>query len=91
MQVSVHFSTGVNIPSIENIIFAHPTKSKFTSLQSIGRGLRLKEGKDKCTLYDIADNLTSGKRVNTTMRHFGERLKLYTQAGFQFTITQVPF
>jgi len=84
-------ATGVNIPSIENIIFAHPTKSRFTGMQSIGRGLRLKEGKDKCTLYDISDNFTSGKKVNTTMRHLGERLKMYTQAGFTFTMTHIPF
>ena len=84
-------STGVNIPAIENIIFAHPTKSKITSMQSIGRGLRLKDGKTSCTLFDIADNMTSGKKVNTTMRHLGERIKLYTQAGFQYTITNIPF
>jgi superfamily II DNA or RNA helicase len=41
------FSTGVNIPSIENVILASPTKSKITNLQSIGRGIRLKEGKEQ--------------------------------------------
>ncbi len=84
-------ATGINLPAIETIIFAHPTKSKITSLQSIGRGLRLKEGKDKCTLFDISDNFTVGKHINHTMRHLGERLKMYTQAGFTFTMTQIPF
>ena len=85
------FSAGVNLPAIENIIFAHPFKSKITGLQSIGRGLRLKEGKLKCTLYDIADNLVYKKKVNNTYRHFGERLKMYTQSGFTFSISHLDF
>ena len=85
------FATGVNLPAIENIIFAHPTKSPITILQSIGRGLRLKDGKLKCTLYDIADNLTNGRTPNTTYRHLGDRLKTYTQTGFSFNIINVPF
>lgn len=85
------FSAGVNLPAIESIIFAHPFKSKITGLQSIGRGLRLKEGKTKCTLYDIADNMAYKKKINNTYRHFGDRLKMYTLAGFTFNITHVPF
>jgi superfamily II DNA or RNA helicase len=42
------FSTGINIPSLENVIFASPSKSKIRNLQSIGRGLRLKNGKTEC-------------------------------------------
>lgn len=85
------FSAGVNLPAIENIIFAHPFKSKITGLQSIGRGLRLKAGKTKCTLFDIADNMAYRKTINNTYRHFGERLKMYTIAGFTFNITHIPF
>ena len=85
------FAAGVNLPAIENIIFAHPFKSKITGLQSIGRGLRLKEGKTKCTLFDIADNMGYKKTINNTYRHFGDRLKMYTVAGFTFTITHIPF
>ena len=85
------FAAGVNLPAIENIIFAHPFKSKITGLQSIGRGLRLKEGKTKCTLYDIADNMAHKKTINNTYRHFGDRLKMYTVAGFTFNITHMKF
>jgi len=38
-------STGINIPSLENLIFACPTKSAIRVRQGIGRTLRLKEGK----------------------------------------------
>jgi superfamily II DNA or RNA helicase len=84
-------STGINLPAIENIIFCHPTKSKITNLQSIGRGLRMKEGKSKCVLYDIVDDFSIGKSVNITLNHFSERLKMYTNAGFQFKITTIKF
>lgn len=82
-------STGVNIPSIENIIFASPSKSKIRNLQSIGRGLRLKEGKDQCTLYDIADNLSSKSKMNHTLNHLSERIKIYTAEQFDLKIHNV--
>lgn len=84
-------STGINLPAIENLIFAHPTKSSITVIQSIGRGLRLKEGKSKCTLFDISDKFSFGKNVNTTYRHLGERLSTYTNQGFTFKIINVDF
>lgn len=84
-------SAGVNMPAVENMIIAHPIKSKITFLQSIGRGLRLKAGKLLCNLFDIGDNLSVKTKVNTTFRHFGERLKLLTAEGYTFTIVNVPF
>ena len=85
------FSTGVNLPAIENIIFAHPAKSAITIIQSIGRGLRLKDGKDKCTLYDISDNMTYKKKANISYRHLGDRLGTYTKNGFTYSIINVDF
>lgn len=84
-------STGVNIPSIENIIFASPIKSKITNLQSIGRGLRLKEGKTQCQLFDIADNLSFGSKMNYSMLHLKERLEHYQKENFVFSIKKVIF
>ena len=78
------FSTGINIPSIENIIFASPTKSKIRNLQSIGRGLRLKDGKNKLKLFDIADNLQYKSRKNHTIGHFVERIKIYSEEKFDY-------
>ena len=71
------FSTGVNIRRLHNIVFASPSKSKIRNLQSIGRGLRLGEGKDKAVLYDISDDLRIGDHVNYTMNHYAERIKIY--------------
>ena len=83
------FSTGINIPSIENIIFASPTKSKITNLQSIGRGLRLKEGKNTLRLFDIADDLQHKSRKNHTLNHMVERIKIYSEEKFEYKIIPI--
>jgi superfamily II DNA or RNA helicase len=83
------FSTGINIPSLENIIFASPTKSKIRNLQSIGRGLRLKDGKMSCNLFDIADDLSWKSWKNHTLGHFAERLKTYSEEKFNYKIVEV--
>jgi len=82
-------AAGVNLPAIENIIFAHPSKSKISNLQSIGRGLRLKDGKTHCTLYDIVDDMSYKKYINHVLRHFGERVKQYTHEQFTYDITKI--
>ena len=83
------FSTGINIPSIENVIFASPSKSKIRNLQSIGRGLRLKEGKTHCNLFDIADDLHWKSWKNHTLRHLQDRVQVYAEEKFSFKIVEV--
>jgi len=76
-------STGINIKSIENIIFASPYKSRIKVLQSIGRGLRKLDGKQICTLFDLGDDLKFKNKRNATLQHFYERIKLYNQEKFE--------
>lgn len=83
------FSTGVNIRRLHNIIFASPSKSKIRNLQSIGRGLRLGDGKDKATLYDISDDLRIDDYVNYTMNHYAERVKIYHAEKFKISTYKV--
>lgn len=83
------FSTGINIPSIENVIFASPSKSKIRNLQSIGRGLRLKDGKKKCNLYDLADDLHWKSWKNHTLNHAAERYKTYAEEEFKIKLVEV--
>jgi len=83
------YSTGINVPSIENIIFASPSKSKIRNLQSIGRGLRLQEGKTHCNLYDIADNLSWKSWKNHTLNHAAERYKIYAEEQFDIKLVEV--
>lgn len=80
------FSTGINIRGIENVIFASPTKSKITNLQSIGRGLRLKDGKTLLRLFDIADDLSYKSHKNHTINHMLERVKIYSAEKFPYKI-----
>lgn len=83
------FSTGINIPSIENVIFASPSKSKIRNLQSIGRGLRLKDGKTQCNLFDLADDLHWKSWKNHTLNHAAERYKTYAEEEFKTKIVEV--
>ena len=83
------FSTGINIPSLENVIFASPSKSKIRNLQSIGRGLRLKSGKTSCKLFDIADDLHWKSWKNHTLNHAAERYKTYAEEEFKVKILEV--
>lgn len=83
------FSTGINIPSIENVIFASPSKSKIRNLQSIGRGLRLKDGKTHCNLYDLADDLHWKSWKNHTLNHAAERYKTYAEEQFEIKLVEV--
>lgn len=83
------FSTGINIPSIENVIFASPSKSKIRNLQSIGRGLRLKSGKKYCNLYDLADDLHWKSWKNHTLNHAAERYKIYAEEQFKLNLIEV--
>ena len=83
------FSTGVNIRNLHNIVFSSPTKSKIRALQSIGRVLRLGDNKEQAILYDIADDLRYGPHSNFTLKHYEERVKIYSEERFPFTSTNV--
>ena len=79
------FSTGVNIKRIDNIVFASPSKSRIRNLQSIGRGLRKTNDKDKLRLFDIADDLQSD---NYTLKHLKDRINIYNEERFSYEIKQ---
>ena len=83
------FSTGVNIRNLHNIIFSSPSKSRIRNLQSIGRGLRLKDNNSSATLYDIADDLTYNEKENYTLAHFRERINIYNEEDFNYEIHNV--
>jgi superfamily II DNA or RNA helicase len=56
IAMSSIFSTGINIKNLPNIIFAGLGKSFIRVVQSIGRGLRLHESKNKLRIFDITDD-----------------------------------
>lgn len=47
------FNEGVDIPSIDTLLFLRPTESPLVFLQQFGRGLRKSDGKDQLTVLDF--------------------------------------
>ena len=83
------FSTGINIRNLHNVVFASPYKSRIKVLQSIGRGLRKTESKNKVKLFDIADDISHNNKKNFTLLHFQERINIYNEEQFDYTIDRV--
>lgn len=73
VAISKIFSTGVNIKNLHFIIFAGGGKAKIKTVQSIGRGLRLHDKKEKLHILDIADQLTYGRRHQLKRQTFYEQ------------------
>lgn len=78
------FQEGVNIKNLSTLILASSTKSMIRLLQSIGRLLRLHDEIDSVTIYDLADDLTTGPDPCASMAHLDERLMIYNQSGFKY-------
>lgn len=50
------FNEGVDIPEVDTLLFLRPTESLTIFLQQLGRGLRLFDGKECCTVLDFVGN-----------------------------------
>lgn len=50
------FNEGVDIPEIDTLLFLRPTESLTIFLQQLGRGLRLADEKECCTVLDFVGN-----------------------------------
>ena len=84
------FQAGVNIKNLHNVVFASSNKSKISILQSVGRGLRLHESKDKMRLYDFTDDLRGGRKaMNYSLKHFVERIQLYQKEQFPVKVIEL--
>lgn len=83
------FSTGINIPNLNNLIFASPSKGKIRNLQSIGRILRKSNDKKHAVLIDIVDNLKKGRKENYALKHFADRAEIYSNEKFPFKIFNI--
>ncbi len=78
------FSTGINIPNLNNLILAMPTKSDELVVQMIGRVLRKSDSPTK--VYDIVDDLSWNGEHNYAMRHALERIKIYAKKEYDYVI-----
>ncbi|OLN23153.1 DNA helicase [Domibacillus antri] len=61
------FNEGVDIPSVDTILFTRPTESLTVFTQQIGRGLRTAPGKTHCVMIDLIGNY---RNADVKMRVF---------------------
>lgn len=83
IAMSTVFSTGIDISNICMVLFAAGGKSFIRIVQSIGRGIRLHENKDKLLVVDIADNLKYG------IEHLNARIDTYKKESFPYHIYNI--
>lgn len=63
------FTEGTDIPNIDCVLLARPTRSRNLLVQMIGRGMRLHPGKKDCHIIDMVATLETG--IVTTPTLFG--------------------
>lgn len=85
------FSTGISIKKIHNIFFTESFKSEVIIRQSIGRGLRQHESKDKVAIIDFVDDIRTDEWDNYLYKHGRERQKIYRQEKFEYSIKRIQF
>ncbi|KAH9276342.1 hypothetical protein BASA83_001030 [Batrachochytrium salamandrivorans] len=62
---------GVDIPRVDCVMLARPTKSGGLLQQMLGRGMRKFEGKERCIVFDFVDTITRGFQSATIPTLFG--------------------
>lgn len=89
------FSTGISIKNIHHIFFTESYKSERIIRQSIGRGMRLHDNKEKTYIWDFVDDYRYGTdnrfKNNYLFRHGQERIKIYKREGFPYKIYKINF
>lgn len=83
IAISKIFSTGVNIKNLHYILFASAGKAKIKTIQTIGRGVRTLEGKDKVVIFDVADDLRYGRK------HLQKRITIYDNEELKHQTTEI--
>lgn len=74
------FTEGTDIPNIDCVLLARPTKSRNLLVQMIGRGMRLFSGKQDCHVIDMVGSLETG--IMTVPTLFGlEPSEVVRKAG----------
>ncbi len=85
--ISTVLGEGVDIPSLNGLIFAAGGKSSKQMLQRVGRGIRKKtQGENVVEIYDFID-----KAHGVLANHTRARRKLYKDEGFEVVETPIRF
>ena len=78
------FQRGISIKNLIHLLFTVPFKSEITTIQSIGRLLRLHERKDRAILWDFADDLSFNGHTNAALDYLFARVQEYAAADFEY-------
>ncbi|MGL6105590.1 DUF3427 domain-containing protein, partial [Romboutsia sp.] len=80
------YNEGIDIPSINTILFLRPTESTTVFLQQLGRGLRLSDNKECLTVLDYVGqankNYNFYEKFATISKKKGKVLKEEIESGF---------
>ncbi|KIL51090.1 DNA helicase [Jeotgalibacillus campisalis] len=73
------FNEGVDIPPVDTLLFVRPTESLTVFTQQLGRGLRLFDNKEHCTVIDLIGNYRNAdiklKVLDRDPEKYGEKTK----------------
>lgn len=83
IAMSSIFSTGINVKNLHYVMFTFGGKSFIRTIQSIGRGVRLHDTKEKLVIFDICDNM------KYSMEHLEERIAFYDEEQHTWTETEI--
>jgi superfamily II DNA or RNA helicase len=95
------FATGISIKNLHYVFLVESFKSETIIKQSIGRGMRQLDGKDKVVIVDIVDDyrvleerngktyLKKGQKPNYLYKQGGERLDIYKSEGYPIKVYKV--
>ncbi len=82
------FNEGVDIPSVDTVLFLRPTESATVFLQQLGRGLRLHESKACLTVLDFIGNAHANFRFDLRYRALlggtAKQIREQVEEGFPF-------
>jgi len=76
------FDEGVDVPSIDGLIYARGGKAQHRVVQALGRGMRPKPGKTELEVVDFMDT-----HSRTLFRHANDRLEAYESDKKAYTVT----
>jgi superfamily II DNA or RNA helicase len=78
-------STGISINRIFNLVLVEAGKSFVRTIQSIGRGLRMAEDKDRVQIYDVSS------RMKFSNSHLNKRKQFYKKAQYPFEVKKIQY
>jgi superfamily II DNA or RNA helicase len=82
-------STGISVKNIHNIFLIESYKSEVLIKQSLGRGMRLFDGKEKVNIIDFVDDFSFGGKDNYLLKHSKERIEIYKKEQFEYKIYEI--